>query len=268
MVPPELPPIKNRALYAYRVSVKWFSFFFLGFCTVILLTVIFPITRLVIRGEERFKKFGRRFVSGSMRFYISVIHLLGGVSLEVDDREAYRHINSKIVVANHPSIFDVIVLLSLIPNADCIAAGYLNRSILRGVIRQLYITSSNDVDDIIRACSESVKRGNCLIIFPEGTRTPRHGKVILKKGAARIAINSGCGILPLYISGTDKYGLGKHDPWFSYNTQERYIFNIRMGEEISPEKYMSMSRPAAVRAMTKEIADAIFPSKTDQCVPL
>ena len=258
MLPPELPPIKNRALYAYRVLAKWFSFFFFGFSTIILVTVIFPVTRLIIHPRERFRRFGRRFVSSSMRFFINVMHIVGAASLEPLDREPYRNLRSKIVVANHPSLLDVIMLLSLIPNADCIVAGYTERSILRGVVRQLYILSSHDSDDILEACSESLKQGNCLIIFPEGTRTPRTGKIIVKKGAARIALNSGCNILPLHIGGTDKYGLGKRDPWTGYNPRERYIYRISMGEEISPEKYQSLSRPIAARALTKEIAGVLF----------
>jgi len=261
MLPPELPPIKNRALYVYRVFAKWFSFFFFGFSTIILLTVIFPVTRIIIRGEDRFKNFGRRFISGSMRFFIAVMKIVGSASLEADDKNLYRNLKSKIIVANHPSLLDVIMLLSLIPNADCIVAGYVNRSILGGVVRQLYILSSKDPDDILKACSKSLEQGNCLIIFPEGTRTPRSGKIIIKKGAARIALTSGCGIIPLHIGGNDKYGMGKRDPWTGYNPTERYNYRISRGEEIHPEKYLSLSKPAAARALTKEIASALFPAR-------
>ena len=267
MFPPELPPIKNRILYAYRVLAKWFSFFFFGLSTIILLTLIFPVTRLILHPRERFRKFGRRFISSSMRFFVSVIHIIGAASLEPGDRNRYRNIKSKIVVANHPSLLDVIMLLSLIPNADCIVAGYTERSILRGVVRQLYILSSQDSDKILLACSESLKQGNCLIIFPEGTRTPRSGKIIVKKGAARIALASGCGIVPLHIGGNDKFGLGKRDPWTGFNPAERYIYRISMGEEISPEKYMALSKPIAARALTKEIAGVLFSDHTDAAIP-
>jgi 1-acyl-sn-glycerol-3-phosphate acyltransferase len=261
MFPPELPPIKNRALYVYRVFAKWFSFFFFGFCTVLLLILIFPPMRIIFHPRERFKKYGRRFISASMRFFLCVMHIIGSASLDIVDRDSYRNLRSKIIVANHPSLLDVIMLLSLIPNADCIVAGYVDHSILRGVVRQLYILNSDDYDGILDACAESLKQGNCLIVFPEGTRTPRSGKIIIRKGAARIALSSGCGILPLHIGGTDKYGLGKRDPWTGYNPRERYIYRITMKEEIHPDKYMALSRPAATRALTKEIADTLFPAR-------
>jgi 1-acyl-sn-glycerol-3-phosphate acyltransferase len=262
MFPPELPPVSNRLLYAYRVLIKWFSFFIFGFATLILILLVFPVMRLIIHPRDRFKKQGRRLVSVSMRGFVSLMHFFRALNIEPDNRESYRHLSSKIVVANHPSLLDIIMLLSLIPNADCIVNAYLNRNVIvRGVIRQIYILNSLDTESIFQVCAESLKQGNCLIIFPEGTRTPRKGKVIIKRGAAHIAVASGCNIVPVHIGGTDKYGLGKKDPWTGFNPRERYVYRISMGTEIDPVKYRELPTPRAVRAMTREIAAFLFPEK-------
>jgi 1-acyl-sn-glycerol-3-phosphate acyltransferase len=260
--PPELPPVSNKALYAYRVFMKWFAFFFFGLGTLVLLTLIFPPMRLVLHPRERFKKYGRRFVSSSMRFYLGLLRAIGIVKVEAADREKFRSLKSKIIAANHPSLLDIIVLLSLIPNADCIVNAYLARNLLGGVIRQLYIFNSLDIEDLLKACTESLKQGNCLIVFPEGTRTPRQGKIIFKKGAARVVLNSDCNILPVHIGGTDKYGLGKKDPWVSFNPVERYIYQIRMKDEIPPEKFKTLPNPIAVKNMTGVLFDSLI-SKTN-----
>jgi len=210
-MPPGLPPISNRALYAYRVLAKWFSFFFFGLCSLILGTSVLPVMRLILHPKGKFQKYGRRFVSRFFRFFISLMHTLRIVDIEVDGREKYRNLSSRIIVANHPSLLDVVMLISLIPNADCVVNSYLNHNILRGVVRQLYILNSREVEDIFRACTESLREGNCLVVFPEGTRTPRVGRNILKKGAARIALAAGYSIVPVHIGGTDKFGLGKKD---------------------------------------------------------
>jgi len=262
MFPPEMPPVSNKPLYAYRVLAKWFSFFFFGLITLILVIIIFPVMCFVFHSQKQFKKYGRRFVSSSMKFFVSFMHFLRVVNLEADNRENYRHLSSKIVVANHPSLLDVVMLLSLIPNADCIVNTRLNRNIIvRGVVRRIYILNSLGFDELIQACNESLRQGNCLIIFPEGTRTPRSGKIILRRGAARIAMASGCNVVPVHIGGTDKYGLGKKDPWTGFNPQERYVYSISMGSEIDPEKYRNMPMPRAVRAMTREMTAFLFPSK-------
>jgi 1-acyl-sn-glycerol-3-phosphate acyltransferase len=261
MFPPDLPPASNRFLYIYRVLAKLFSFFFFGLITILLLSLIFPPMRLFIHPKERFKKYGRRFISSSLSFFIRFTCILGIVKLESVSRELFRNIHSKIIAANHPSILDVIILFSLIPNADCIVNAYLDSSIVGGVVRQLYILNSLDFDEMLKRCNESLKQGNCLIIFPEGTRTPRHGKTKLKKGAARIAVSSGCGILPVRIGGTDKYGLGKKDPWTGVNPLGPYVYEISTGAEFKPEKYQGLPAPIAVKKLTEDLHAALFPER-------
>ena len=260
MFPSELPPISNKPLYVYRVFAKWLSFFIIGFCSIILGILVLPVMRLFLRPKIRFQKYGRRFISGALRFFIFLMHSMRIVNLEVDDRKKFRELSSKVVVANHPSLLDVVMLISLIPNADCIVNAYLKRNVLMGVVLQLYILGSRELDDILDSCRESLNLGNCLIIFPEGTRTPRTGRNILKKGAARIALAYGCAIVPVHIGGTDKFGLGKKDPITGFNPRERYIYRLTIGEEIKPDKYMSLPTPAAARAITNEISKTLFPA--------
>jgi len=265
MFPPELPPVTNKPLYAYRVLIKWFSFFIFGLSTLVLVLIVFPVMYVFFHPWERFKKYGRRFVSFFMRFFVSLMHFLGIVNLEVDNRENYLRLSSKILVANHPSLLDIVMLLSLIPNADCIVNTNLNRNIIvKGVVRRLYILNSLNIDNIFHACAESLKQGNCLIIFPEGTRTPRTGKVVIKRGAARVAMASGCPVVPVHIGGTDKYGLGKKDPWTGFNPRERYVYNISMGPEIDPGKFQNLPIPKAVRALTREMAAFMFPARKEK----
>jgi len=259
MFPADLPGVLNRPLYIYRVLVKWLSFFVFGLGTLILVLMIFPLMRLILHPRERFKKHARRFISSSMKVFVFFMRLLKGLDLEADNREKYRQLSSKIIVANHPSLLDILILFSLIPNADCIVNAKLTHNhIVRGVINQLYIINSLNFTELLRACADTLGQGNCLIIFPEGTRTPRTGKVVIKKGAARISLDCGCGIIPIRIGGTDKYGLGKGDPWTGYNPRERYVYRLTMGTEINPEKYRSFSGPAGVRALTEEIKRSLF----------
>lgn len=261
MFPPDLPPVKNQPLYAYRVFAKWFSFFFFGTSSLILGILVLPVMRLFLHPKTRFQKYGRRVVSFFFGFFVSLMHFLRVVDLETDNRKDFQNLSSKIIVANHPSILDVVMLISLIPNTDCIVNAKLKHNIIGAVIRQLYIINSENLDDVLNSCKETLKQGNCLLIFPEGTRTPRTRKPILKKGAARIALNTGFNIIPIRIGGTDKFGLGKKDPWVGFNPNEKYIYELTMGEEISPENYRNMPSPAASKLITDEIESFIFPKK-------
>ncbi|GHT86137.1 acyltransferase [Spirochaetia bacterium] len=251
-----MPPISNYPLYLYRVFAKWLSFFVFGLGTLLIIVLLLPVMTLIIHPKERFAKLGRRLISFLLRVFTNIMRFMRVVRMDVDDREAYRRLSSKIIVLNHPSLLDVVMILSLVPNAVCIAKGYLmNRyNICRGIVRRLYIPNSLDFSELSAACLQSLEQGYCLVIFPEGTRTPRGGGALkLKKGAARLSIASGCGIIPVHIGGTDKWGLGKHDPWTAYNHTEEYVYRIRMQDELSPGIYADLENFHAVRRLNEDI---------------
>jgi 1-acyl-sn-glycerol-3-phosphate acyltransferase len=257
------PPVANWPLYIYRVTAKLFSFLVFGLGTLALVIGAFPVMSLLFHPKARFSSYARRFISASFRFhFISMMRLMGVIKLDVDDREKYRRLSSKIVVVNHPSLLDVVMMISLIPNADVIVRGNLTRNlIVRWVVNRLYILSSLDFDVLAGACIRSLNEGNCLVIFPQGTRTPRSGEIRLKKGAARISLLSGRSVVPVYIGGNDKLGLGKYDHWYDYNHTECYVYRIRMQDEIDPAKYVDMEMPKAVRRLNNEIREVFINPK-------
>jgi 1-acyl-sn-glycerol-3-phosphate acyltransferase len=252
-----MPPISNYPLYIYRVIMKWLSFLVFGLATLLLVLLVFPPMTLFLHPRECFLKYARMVVSFCFSGFVAMMHAIGIVTLDAGDREVWRHISSKILVANHPSLLDVVMLISLIPNADCIVNNSLRYNIVRSVITRLYILNSLNFEELTSACIESLNRGNVIIIFPEGTRTPRGGEIRLKRGAARISLLSGRNILPVHIGGTDKWGLGKRDPWAAFNHRDRYVYRIRMLDEIPPGRYAGLGLPRAVRHLTQEILEAL-----------
>jgi 1-acyl-sn-glycerol-3-phosphate acyltransferase len=136
--------------------------------------------------------------------------------------------------------------------------GALLNSIVRSIVRQLYIPNTLDFATLSALCAESLERGNCLLIFPEGTRTSRSGPVKVRKGAARISLLSGRPVAPVRIGGNDKWGLGKKDPWTAFNHTEPYRYELTLLGEISPEQYASFPYNAAVKLMNDEIKEVLF----------
>ena len=255
------PPVRNYPLYWWRVCAKWLSFLVFGIGSVLISVVAFPVMKLLFPNPRRFRTAGHRFISCMFRFFVGFMTVIGVAALSTPDRRRFRNLNSKIVVANHPSLLDVVMLISLIPNADCIVNAYLTgRNILHVIVRQLYIPASLPHEDLMRKCAETLREGDNLIIFPEGTRSLPSGQHPYKKGAARIALMSGCAILPVYMGGNDKRGLRKHDPWLSFNTRNRYHYAPYMKAEISPEPYRHLPEPAAAKRITQDISAVLADS--------
>ncbi|MBP3710786.1 MAG: 1-acyl-sn-glycerol-3-phosphate acyltransferase [Treponema sp.] len=253
----DLPPVKNWFRYIYGSLMKLFFYAFFGIGSVVLGIVVFPIERLIFHPKEKFQKAARATVSFTFRFFIGFMRVTGVTRSNVPDRKRFRKLKSKIIVVNHPSMLDVVFIISLVPNADCIVRGSLANSMYAGVIRQLYIVNSLGYDEMIDLCKKSLAQGTNLIVFPEGTRTPRHGTNPYKKGAARMAMDTRSDVQPVYIGGSDKYGLGKHDAFFSYSRSGPYVYDIRLLPEIKISDYENLEPQIAAKRLTEKMHNVI-----------
>ena len=219
----DLPRIKNHLFYHYRCFIKLLFYFLFGLGAVFVSIFVFPFIRLF--------------------------------TLKKDD---YKNLQGKVIVANHPSILDFVYIMSLVPNSTCIVRGGLTKTPLAGVIKQAYITNTTNFDDVCVECKRLVKKGCDVIIFPEGTRTPRHGRNSYKKGAARIALFCNCNVQPIFIGGSDKYGLGKHDKLWSTNPVEQYLYDFKLLPEIDIQEFKSLSEPIAAKHLTEKMETNIL----------
>lgn len=242
----------------YRIFVKLLLFFVFGVGSILLITLVFPTIRLVSTNNLQFKRRSRKAMCYTQQFFVFLGRITGGFRLKVEEREYLSHLKGRIIVANHPSLLDVVMLLSVIPNADCIIKASLGqRNILRNIVNTLYIPNSLDFDQLTAACTKSLEEGNCLIIFPEGTRTKADGILEFKKGAARISLSSGAPIVAVCIGGNDKHGLRKNDPMFSYNPKEEFLYIVKPLIEVNPSEYAGIPVPAAAKKITDRVKTEI-----------
>ena len=161
-----------------------------------------------------------------------------------------------LVVANHPTLADVVILLAHMPQADCIVgAEYARHPILRGAASAAgYIRNDGGVEVV----EESVRRlraGRSLLVFPEGTRSPRGGLQPFHRGAAHVALRAEWDLLPVLID-CQPPTLMKGQPW--YEVPERTIrVTLRVEEPISAKPYAASERsaPIAARKLTAELRE-------------
>ena len=251
------PKIKNIFFYIYGCVSKILAIIWFGLGAVFLAIFVFPFIRLFTLGHKDFGIIARAYVSHTFRVFLGNLHLCRVSLLKVEDKQAFREIRSKVIIANHPSLLDFVYIMSLVPNSTCIVRGGLTHTPLRGVIKQAYITNTTDFDDVLVECKKLTDKGCNVIVFPEGTRSPRIGRNNYKKGAARIALYCGCDVQPLFIGGSDKYGLGKTDPLWSYNHVEKYLYDIKMLPVIKIDQFKELSDTIAAKHLTEEMEKVI-----------
>ena len=253
----DMPKIENYLFNFCGCFMKIFAMTVFGVGAVILAVFVFPFIRLFTLHRKDFGVVARAYVSHTFRVFLGFLNLLHVSIRKVENEDDYRNIHSKIIIANHPSLLDFVYIMSLVPNSTCIVRGGLTKTPLRGVIKQAYITNTTTFEDMCLECKKLTDMGCNVIIFPEGTRTPRHGKNNYKKAAARIALYCGCDVQPIFIGGSDKYGLGKHDPLWSYNHVEPYLYDFKKLPVISIEEYTDLSEPIAAKRLTDKMEEVL-----------
>ncbi len=149
------------------------------------------------------------FMKFMMKTVFATINLCAGAKVKYIGFDKIPMDTPVLYVANHESFFDVLLTLTILPGKMCFVAkkGFLKVPIFAQAL-QLYNTIFIDRDNIkqglatILKAIDNVKAGMSVFIFPEGTRS-RDGKMNdFKEGSMKIAVKSGCPIVPIAISNT------------------------------------------------------------------
>jgi 1-acyl-sn-glycerol-3-phosphate acyltransferase len=93
-----------------------------------------------------------------------------------------------IVAANHPTMLDALVVVARLPRGVCVMKAELMHNIFLGGGARLARYIKNDVGrGMVRDAVDTLREGNQLVLFPEGTRTVVAPINALKPGITLIA---------------------------------------------------------------------------------
>lgn len=144
-----------------------------------------------------------------LRFNTRLLLYLSGCRLSITGRENLSKTWPMIIVANHASYVDVIVLIATLP-ADVVFIGkkeflkipifktYYNKLGHITVDRLDFMQSLADTQKI----TNSLEQGLAIVIFPEGTFTYATGLRPFKYGAFKVAVDTKTPICPIALRGT------------------------------------------------------------------
>ena len=144
---------------------------------------------------------------------MELLQLLCGCRFDLKalDELAHRP-GPMILVANHPSLLDAVLLVSHLPNAVCIMKGLLMHNLFLGAGARMARYIVNDAPlPMIRSAIAELRDGARLIIFPEGTRTSELPVGPCAATAGVIAARAGVPVDVIVIEMSSPY-LGKHWP--------------------------------------------------------
>lgn len=229
-----------------RILLVGFLFSIFGSLCLVGNLVFIPIAVFRLNRFAFFRNLSRDLVYLAWKFFIFCTEFLGYLQYRFEGKEKLGASHS-VIIANHPSLLDVVFILSSVRRINCIVKADLGKNIfLFAAIKASGYILNTQNEELLNKAKEVVKNGECLLIFPEGTRTK--DKIIFHKAASYIAINAAKNIVPIFIRMHPK-SLQKNVKW--YKTPPKKIhYNIEVGENIKVDTfYATKPKPIIARLL-------------------
>lgn len=245
--------------YVWRLIGTGIAFAFIFFGGGVLAVTLLPILAW-FPGHRRER--AQRVIHHLFRAYIVALRALGLIRLQTSGLEKLFGATGRLVVANHPSLLDVVLLMSVIPNAQCIVKHQLWSHRFLGVMMRAadYIRNDLTGEEMVAACKKALDRGCCLIIFPEGTRSIPGEKPRFRRGFANLATLTGAPIQPVTIT-CDPPTLIKGERWWHIPPRAP-LFTLMVSDCLDQDiytvyQYRSLATRKLVRALEVHYAESL-----------
>jgi len=244
----------RRDAYYWRIFAMGLCFTLFGLGGLVLGVLVFPALRFIPGSKETHRARVLKTLGVALRLLTYVIRHLRLVSFGFDGVERLGR-PGQVIVANHPSLADVVFLIAFVPNSCCVVKEALWRNpFTRGPVMAAGYVSNTPTDRMIENASQALRSGQSVIIFPEGTRTTPGQALQFHRGAAAIAIRAGAVVTPVFIRCCPTT-LSKGSPWYRI-PDKRTRFTLQVGDDIDPKPFREASPgPIAGRAFNKHLLE-------------
>jgi len=147
------------------------------------------------------------------------IYLVLGVNVSGVDNIPKVHKGASIIIANHNSHIDTLLLMSLFSCSQVLkihpvaAADYFCNTKLKSFIFKTLLGlipiqrkfGKTTKEELFKEINKTLKAGETIIIYPEGTRGEDNSIQNFKTGVSHIAsMNPEVPVIPIYINGPDR----------------------------------------------------------------
>lgn len=183
--------------------------------------------------RQRGLEVGRAGISHGYGLFWTIANTSGLLKMDARALDPLRDEPGLIVVANHPSMLDALMLVARLPRSACVMKASLAHNPFLGPGARLarYIRNDSALG-MVRHAVADLKAGGQLVLFPEGTRTETPPVNDFRPGFTLIAKLAGAPIQTVFID-TDSPYLGKG--WPLWRLPPLPIeFTVRLGQRFAP----------------------------------
>jgi len=232
------------------------SFLIFGFIGLLFAVTIFPLINVALAFNKPLRQsVSSRVIHYSWRTFLVSMRVLGVLELRLEGTQALQSDRGVIVIANHPSLIDVVILISVMKKArGIVKQAVWNNPVMRSAVRSAnYIPNSDDPEALIAKCRETLANGDNIVIFPEGSRTVPGTPMKLQRGFAHLALRLDAPLRLVEIR-CDPPTLLKGQKWYDIPAT-RPCFSVRVAERLDLTELNLDDTPSrAVRQITRHVA--------------
>lgn len=216
--------------FAWRLVGTGLSFALFGVGGFVLGVAVVPLLMLLPGSARRRQRRVRGLVRFAFRAFIGFMHRLGVLTYELRGFERLGR-PGQLVIANHPSLIDVVFLLAFIPGAGCVVKQALWRNpAMAFVVRGAGFVPNRPTERMIRRAAAALDEGQVIVMFPEGTRTRPGQPMRFHRGAAAVAVRAAHTLAPVFIT-VEPTTLTKGSPWYRIPPRRPH-FRLWVGDEL------------------------------------
>jgi 1-acyl-sn-glycerol-3-phosphate acyltransferase len=186
-----------------------------------------------------------------MRSFVGLMSAVGVLSFEFEGADRLGR-PGQIILANHPSLIDVVFLIGFTPQATCIVKEALFRHpFTRWPVSAAGYVSNTSTYSMVERASQALQDGENVIVFPEGTRTTPGRPMQFHRGAASIAVRAARVVTPVFIR-CEPTTLAKNMRWYQI-PDRRVRITFRVGRDIDLAPFRDAPVPIASRAFNAHL---------------
>jgi len=154
----------------YEYLVLYAALLYFGVAGVAFTGVSGVLTLLLPRriGE----RVGRHAIGLLFHTYLAMLKASGVLRLDLRALDTLRGEPGVVIAPNHPCLLDAVLVISRVPQVGCIMkAAIWDNPALGGGARLSGYLRNDSPRTMVRLAARALRRGESLLVFPEGTRT-------------------------------------------------------------------------------------------------
>jgi 1-acyl-sn-glycerol-3-phosphate acyltransferase len=227
--------VSGRLNHGWRVAATGFVFVVFGVGAIFISVTMFPLLRLSTWNRDVARRRIQRGMQLTFKVYMELMRGLGILTYSIEGVDRLRQ-PGRLIIANHPTLIDVVLLGSLLPEVDCIVKrGLWRNPFLRWPVSWAGYIPNSEGEELVSRCAATLRKGHSLLVFPEGTRTVPGQPMRVQRGAAHIALAAEAEILPVTIS-CDPITLFRKNPWYRVPVR-RFHMCVSVGTPVSAREF-------------------------------